>query len=206
MEEKQCKICGLFKSHDEFQSLCRKNKDGTKTHRYLNSYCLPCSRDRSRKKRAENIELARKNERDRYYKHHESTLERQRQSYHKNKHRYRQTRREYVQNRRKNDPLYAFKKSLRSHTQRAFTAFTKSLTTERLLGCSFEEAKKHIESLWKDGMTWENYGLYGWHIDHIIPLCSAKSMNEAEMLCHFTNLQPLWAEENLSKNGKILDK
>jgi hypothetical protein len=52
-------------------------------------------------------------------------------------------------------------------------------------------------------MTWENYGLYGWHIDHIIPLASANTEDELLKLFHYTNLQPLWAEENLLKSNKI---
>ena len=55
-------------------------------------------------------------------------------------------------------------------------------------------------------MTFDNHGLYGWHIDHIIPLYSAKNEEDIIKLCHYTNLQPLWAEENLSKSNKILDK
>jgi hypothetical protein len=53
-------------------------------------------------------------------------------------------------------------------------------------------------------MSWENYGFYGWHIDHIIPLCSAKNEEELKRLCHYTNLQPLWSTDNLSKGSKIL--
>jgi len=52
-------------------------------------------------------------------------------------------------------------------------------------------------------MCWENYGLNGWHIDHIIPLISAKTEEEIYKLCHFTNLQPLWWYENLEKRNKI---
>jgi hypothetical protein len=61
-----------------------------------------------------------------------------------------------------------------------------------------------MEKQFKNEMTWENYGFYGWHIDHIIPLSSAKNEEELYKLCHYTNLQPLWAKENLSKGAKIL--
>ena len=64
--------------------------------------------------------------------------------------------------------------------------------------------KKHIETQFKENMTWDNYGIYGWHIDHIVPLCSANNETELLKLFHYTNLQPLWCDENLRKNGKIL--
>jgi hypothetical protein len=52
-------------------------------------------------------------------------------------------------------------------------------------------------------MCWENYGKYGWHIDHIVPLSSAKTEEEIYKLCHYTNLQPLWSTDNLSKGCKL---
>lgn len=73
-----------------------------------------------------------------------------------------------------------------------------------IVGCSPELLKEHIEKQFKEGMSWDNYGLYGWHIDHIIPLSLAKTEEEVYKLCHYTNLQPLWAKENLSKSNKIL--
>jgi hypothetical protein len=51
-------------------------------------------------------------------------------------------------------------------------------------------------------MNWDNYSFRGWHIDHIIPLTSAKNEEELIKLCHYTNLQPLWAKDNLSKGGR----
>lgn len=69
------------------------------------------------------------------------------------------------------------------------------------LGCSKEELRKYLENQFKDGMNWDNYGK--WHIDHIIPLSSAKTDEELYKLCHYTNLQPLWARDNISKSGKI---
>lgn len=71
------------------------------------------------------------------------------------------------------------------------------------LGCTIKELQDYIESMFKQGMSWENHGK--WHIDHKIPLCSFNLSNRDEFLkaCHYTNLQPLWAKENLSKGRKV---
>lgn len=73
-----------------------------------------------------------------------------------------------------------------------------------LVGCSPEEFKLHIESLWLEGMSWENYGVKKgcWNIDHIIPLSSAETIDELKKLFHFSNTRPLWAEENSRKSNK----
>lgn len=74
------------------------------------------------------------------------------------------------------------------------------------LGCSVLEFKTYIESLWLSGMTWENYGYYGWHLDHTIPIAAIKDINDLEQIkkvCHYTNLRPLWAQDNLKKGAKI---
>lgn len=70
------------------------------------------------------------------------------------------------------------------------------------LGCSFENFTKYLESQFQPGMTWGNRK--DWHIDHIIPLSSAKTEDEIYKLNHYTNLQPLWAEDNLKKSDKII--
>jgi len=80
--------------------------------------------------------------------------------------------------------------------------FSKTSKTENILGCSFEEFFTHIESQFIDGMSWENRSL--WHIDHIIPLATAKTEEEILRLNHYTNLRPLWALDNLKKGSKIL--
>lgn len=72
------------------------------------------------------------------------------------------------------------------------------------LGCSLEEVKQYLESLWLPGMTWENWSRTGWHIDHIRPFASFNmdDPEEQKKAVHYTNLQPLWAHDNISKGAK----
>jgi len=82
----------------------------------------------------------------------------------------------------------------------------KAYKTQELLGCTVLEVRKHLEKQFKEGMSWENYGHKTWHIDHIIP-CASFDLTDPEQqkkCFHYTNLQPLWASENLSKGSKIL--
>jgi hypothetical protein len=75
-----------------------------------------------------------------------------------------------------------------------------------LVGCTIAEVKHHIESKFWPGMSWDNHGVNGWHIDHIIP-CAAFDLtkeDEQRKCFHYTNLQPLWAKDNISKKDKIL--
>ena len=103
-------------------------------------------------------------------------------------------------NRRNNDAQYKMIINLRHRCRKAFLGFYKDKTTKKLLGCSLQELQNHIESKFQFGMTMNNYG--DWHLDHIIPLSSAKDSTELERLCHYTNLQPLWAQDNLIKSNK----
>ena len=79
---------------------------------------------------------------------------------------------------------------------------TKRNNTFKLIGCSPIELKIYLEQKFINDMSWENQGK--WHIDHIIPLSSAKTEEELYRLCHFTNLQPMWALDNIKKGSKIL--
>jgi hypothetical protein len=114
-------------------------------------------------------------------------------------------RNKHEQNKRKNDPIYTLKCNLRSRTSSYLSKrlITKNNKTFEIVGCTPQELKDYLEKQFKEGMTWENYGFYGWHIDHIIPLASAETEEELLKLFHYTNLQPLWAEENLLKSNKI---
>jgi len=158
-----------------------------------------------------------------YQENKERIAERQKQYREENKERHKQWRKEnkerikqyYQENkerlnerdkqRKKIDPLYKLKCNLRSRTGDAFKrkSYRKTSKTAKMLGVPFEIAKDHIERQFTKGMTWENQG--EWHIDHIIPLASAKTESELIKLCHYTNLQPLWAKDNLSKSDNLMD-
>jgi len=103
------------------------------------------------------------------------------------------------------DPLFATTVRLRNRTRHAFRRIraAKPTNTETLLGSDWETVKAHIESQFIDGMNWDN--MSEWHIDHIVPLASAKTEEELCALCHYTNLQPLFAFDNLSKGARITE-
>jgi hypothetical protein len=73
-----------------------------------------------------------------------------------------------------------------------------------LIGCTITELRQHLEAQFADGMTWENYGKYGWHIDHIRPCASfdLSDPNQQSQCFHYTNMQPLWAIDNIRKGAK----
>jgi len=74
--------------------------------------------------------------------------------------------------------------------------------THRMIGCTPQEFRDHLQAKFRDGMNWSNYGGL-WEIDHIIPLVSAKTVQEVERLGHYTNLQPLLISENVAKGVRI---
>ena len=78
---------------------------------------------------------------------------------------------------------------------------TKKNKTFEIVGCTPKFLKEHLENQFIDGMNWDNRS--EWHIDHLVPLSSAKTKDELYKLCHYTNLQPLWAKDNLKKSNKI---
>jgi hypothetical protein len=105
----------------------------------------------------------------------------------------------------KNDPNHKIKVNLRSRIRKVLKGINKSNSTMNLLGCSIKQFKSYLESKFLPGMTWENYSFRGWHIDHIIPCVAFNLTQEEEQrkCFHYTNLQPLWWYDNLSKNDKL---
>jgi hypothetical protein len=109
----------------------------------------------------------------------------------------------YKANRLKTDPLFRLLCNVRTRVRNSLKTknFKKNGRSFDLVGCTIEELCLYLESKFKGGMTWENYG--EWHIDHKMPLSSAKTEEELYALCHYTNLQPLWAQENYIKSNKV---
>lgn len=105
--------------------------------------------------------------------------------------------------RRKTDPIYAMREVARTRVRHALNnkGFKRQAKTAVMIGCSWERLKEHIESRFVDGMSWENRHL--WEVDHIIPMSSANTEEGIIKLSHFSNLQPLWKEDNRSKSDKM---
>ena len=105
-----------------------------------------------------------------------------------------------------NDPnhIYGTKKRLRNLIKKSFVTngYSKTSKTQNILGISYEGFREHIEKQFTEGMSWGNRHL--WHMDHIMPISSATNEEELIKLNHYTNFQPLWAEDNLRKGDKIL--
>jgi len=118
----------------------------------------------------------------------------------------REKRNEYLKTKKMNNPIYRLSHNVRGriYTFLKNNNITKQNKTFDIVGCSPEFLKEHIEKQFSDGMSWELMGQHI-HIDHIIPLSSANTEEEVYKLCHYTNLQPLWAEDNLKKSNKILN-
>ena len=111
----------------------------------------------------------------------------------------------YKKEREINDPEYRLKSRIRTRIWNVLKGGGKSQPTLKLLGCTIAQLKSHLESQFSEGMSWENHRRDGWHIDHVLPCASfdlTDPKQQAECF-HYTNLQPLWAEDNLKKGSMI---
>ena len=95
--------------------------------------------------------------------------------------------------------------SIRTRIRGVIKLGYKSAGTEELLGITVKGLKTYLENRFQSGMNWDNYGFYGWHIDHIKPLSrfNLKIPEEQKEAFNYTNLQPLWAKENMHKGAKM---
>jgi len=107
----------------------------------------------------------------------------------------------YYRNRRSSDILFKIITNVRRRTNLFLKKKNKSLNTTELIGINYISFKEYFETLFHEGMSWENYG--EWQVDHIIPLSSAKTKEEINELAKYTNLQPLWQIDNKKKSNKL---
>jgi hypothetical protein len=197
---KICTKCGIEKNESEFHKQ-KSHKNG------LCSWCKACVNNNHQKwynKNKIRLQDYQREYQKEYYKDNHEKAKEAVKRWRTDNPDYKQ---EYYKNRRKVDPNYKLAMNLRSRIRSAVKSQfgDKAYKSIELLGCTIEEARQHLESKFQDGMTWENYGMFGWHIDHIKPVSSFDLTNpEEQKKCfHYTNLQPLWAEENLTKGARL---
>jgi len=136
-----------------------------------------------------------------YKKKHKKRYQKQNKEYRiKNRHKIRK----HLLNKYHNNLQYKLSNILRKRIQKVLKGYSKSKNSMDLLGCTIEQLWIHLEKSFKPGMTRKNHGK--WHLDHIIPCASFDLTDPKQQVkCfHYTNLQPLWAKENLIKGAKIL--
>jgi len=119
-----------------------------------------------------------------------------------------QTKRREQARRRLALPVNRIKNNLRRRLHHAVACAVKHAPTFALIGCTPDQLKAHLEAAFLPGMTWENYGKGGWHIDHVVP-CAAFDMtkeSEQKKCFHYSNLKPLWGRDNMSKGKKVASR
>jgi hypothetical protein len=209
MEKKICSKCG------NNQELCFFQKDKTKKDGYRPD-CKSCRKKYSElnyNKFKEKISVYKKNDR---LKNPEKYKLRDKNNRLNNPEKFKERRKKYYENNKIKHNEYFVKKrnenptfKLTDNMRRRINIFlslndiTKKNKTFDIVGCSPKFLKEYLEQKFTDGMSWDLIGQHI-HIDHIIPLSSANTEEEVYKLCHYTNLQPLWASDNLSKGNKIL--
>lgn len=209
---KKCTKCQeIFPANLEF--FCKKN--GGKYG--LTSKCKACCSaynkemyKKHRKKRLEskkeyskkNKELLKQKCKKWYYENKEYSLNERKKYAINNKEKIKNRTKKYMINKYHSDINTKIKMNISRRIRTLL--FKNNKRTIDFLGCSIDELKIHLEKQFEDGMNWDNYGLYGWHIDHIRPCCSFDLTNPIHLkeCFHYSNLQPLWAKENLSKGGR----
>lgn len=142
----------------------------------------------------------------------EKTSNTSKEWYHKTKKQRQKLKAEYYRNKRKIDSLFKLKHNVRAmiHKGLRINGYKKKSKSIEILGCSFEEFKLYLESKFEPWMNWDNHGLYngtemfGWDIDHIIPLSSTKTEDDIIKLNHYINLQPLCSKTNRFIKRNIL--
>ncbi len=206
---KTCPKCGEEKPLDEFSS-DRSKADGKQ------SRCRVCQAAAQRKRRVVHPEKYKRTERKYRMAHREASraYARKRRTAHPAQ--YKEYKRKWnaanVEKRRawwatrcENDPCYRLACQLRTRLHVAILGNAKTGSAVRDLGCSIEELQTYLGARFQPGMSWANHGIHGWHIDHIKPLAAFDLTDREQLLeaVHYTNLQPLWAADNLRKGARM---
>jgi len=205
---KTCTKCKIEKGLPDFNR-CKKGKYGVearcrlcqKEWREANKECLSVQK---REYYEDNRERIKNKMNKRYQENKAAASAYGRERYKKNREILTKNHIKYHNNRIKTDISYKLSCYLRSRLRYAIKSSAKKGSAVRDLGCSVEFLKKHLESQFQEGMTWANHGK--WHIDHKRPLSKFDLTDREQLLeaCHYTNLQPLWAIDNLIKSNKVL--
>lgn len=195
---KQCKRCLKEKKLDEFSLNCRK-LDGYEI------YCKECKSKFAKEYRSRHPETILESKK-KYASENREKISKYMKNYRIS---YKPIRNAREKERLITEPDYMLKKRLRNNILKYLKkdGIKKSCSTSDLLGCSHEFFKSYFESKFVDGMTWEMFCTSDKiHIDHIIPVDAFDLTNEDEVrkCFHYTNLQPLWKKDNLSKSNKLL--
>ncbi len=208
LTEKLCKKCGIIKSVNELI----KNKNCKNGYESTCKKCQSKYNKKWRDKNREHILICKKKYQKKYYKKNKERILFYIKKYHKTTES-KEYQKNYVKNRRHKDPIYKLIWNLRNRLNSVFkNKCQKSKKTLELLGCSLYIAKFYLENQFYDNpetgelMTWDNNTTKGWHIDHIIPICNfdLTDTEQQKKAFHISNLQPLWAKENLTKSKYIL--
>jgi hypothetical protein len=208
MEIKKCNVCGKEFLQNRFWQIRCGNKECLLKSRRI---WLQENKDRVyklqkiRKLIPENKEKIKKRQKKFYIEHKEYFKKHNKEYRINNREKRHIINKKYFNNVYYNNIEFRLKHILRGRFSMALSKDYKKTSVINLIGCNIQTLKIHLEKQFKPGMAWENWGTYGWHIDHIIP-CSKfdLSKEEEQKKCfHYTNLQPLWAIDNIRKSNKI---
>lgn len=192
--------------------ICTKcNTDKPRTEEYFQirtdtlefrKQCRECIQQHRYQYHHFDIEKTRARNRASYRKYREERIKKTAQYKRQNRKKYNLWYTQWNKEYRKN-PEVRIKHNLRSRIRHVLIGLNKSESTMKLLGCSIEKLKSHLSSKFTKGMSFENYGK--WHIDHVKPCVSfdLTDPKQQKQCFHYTNLQPLWAKENISKGCRI---
>lgn len=163
--------------------------------------CKSCVLAKNKLYRDTNQDVIRTGQKRRYELDREVRLKKSKKHRIENKIRYN----EYFKTRRKFDLQFRIAGNLRNRLRQALNNDAKVGSAVKNLGCTVAQLKVYLESKFQPGMTWDNWSVTGWHIDHIVPLSSfdLTKASEIQKACHYSNLSPLWSIDNIRKSNYV---